>query len=378
MTEVVDERRISWPILVGLFFIAVFLGGGIGMIVFSSCMFLSQSRFAVDKDGKHGIARSGVSRLGGVAILFGVIFYLAIQDHFKSNFLFLTDYGQTSFLFEMAICSLLIASIGFFDDFKQIMPPLLKISLMFFLSVLGFWMFGEMQLSRSPIQMVNGYFAFPAFSLVCSSFVLIGFANAGNVVDGANGLLSLIACFFFGVAFYETSEMDYLLIFLAVAVFAVINLTWGQIILGDFGAYWISAMIVLCSFRLFNELNTSIWFFASILSYPCFEIVRITIYRIFSKKSPLVADNSHLHNSFYAYIKGKVPSANGANSITGTLLALLSCGVPTFAIFIGNQSTTSSEWFSLWAFQIGLFAVLTFLFGSYGFFGARSNLELDC
>ena len=98
------------------------------------------------------------------------------------------------------------------------------------------------------------------------------------------------------MVFYLRIFQDFLLIFLAVSVFVTLNMIWGQIILGDFGAYWLSGLIALVAFDLYSSTGASIWFFGSILSYPCFEIVRVILVRFLNKKSPLVADNMHTHN----------------------------------------------------------------------------------
>ena len=83
---------------------------------------------------------------------------------------------------------------------------------------------------------------------VLLSLVLIGFTNAGNIVDSANGLLSSITVGFFVIAYAITAEYFYL-ITLAVMSFAVINIMLNKIILGDLGAFGCSSMIALTSFQ---------------------------------------------------------------------------------------------------------------------------------
>ena len=55
--------------------------------------------------------------------------------------------------------------------------------------------------------------------------------------------------------------------------FWLINVLTGKILLGDFGAYALGALVVFEAFNLFDEHGVSLFFLASLLSHPCVELL---------------------------------------------------------------------------------------------------------
>ena len=69
--------------------------------------------------------------------------------------------------------------------------------------------------------------------------------------------------------------------------------------LGDLGAYALGALVVLVAFNLFDEQGVSPFFLASLLCYPCVELLRIMAVRQSPevdltqlKAKRLIADNT--------------------------------------------------------------------------------------
>ena len=76
--------------------------------------------------------------------------------------------------------------------------------------------------------------------------------------------------------------------------------------MGDSGSY---ALGLMCGYFLIKiyELNQEIspYFIILLLWYPCFENLFSIIRKFSFRKSPINADNNHLHQLVYFYLKKK-------------------------------------------------------------------------
>ena len=134
------------------------------------------------------------------------------------------------------------------------------------------------------------------------------------------------------------------------------NILTGRIILGDLGAYSLAAMSVFSAFNLFNQGLVSLFFLASIFSYPCLELLRVIADRLISGRSPFVADNDHLHNQLNFFFQRLIPGSTLSNSLTGLVLALFSA-LPACAIFSSGYATSFEINLSVFFGQITVFSV---------------------
>ncbi len=335
-----------------IFVVLMLFGGVFACIVLSMLIWLSNRSFGRDSEVKHGIAK--LSRLGGIGVTGSILIYYLLIG-FTAQFTIFQHYQEDTFAFlGFEWACLLLGLIGLADDMRLVVSPRNRLLVTFLLAVCVFLVFPDYMALRAlsffPQIMENKFWL-----LLMSSLVIVGFINAGNMVDGANGLFAIIALIFFSSAYYLSGHLMFVNLNLALSVFVFYNLWTGKIFLGDFGSYGLSAMIVLTSFYLYDEIIVSVWIFASLLSYPCIEILRVIVSRIKSGSSPMQADNSHIHNLMNAYFLGLGWSANLANSITGFTMALASSLLP-FVLLIGGVSTKNNEFWSL------LFLIQAFFF----------------
>ena len=318
--------------------LALVLGGLLGVAGLTSlCLMVwfSHQRFGVDRSAKHGISVKDTSRMGGVAIaLFLILVWLAtiflpsLADEIKPGM----AWGP-SFL----LLAGLLACIGFLDDLGIPLTPVIRLLASTLILTVGFifvpgWMpnqflgfFGDMSLG------------FEVGLVAASVFVCVGFINAGNMADGANGLFSGICLAFFVCVWFLTADNFYFSMSLGLLSFFLINVLTGRIIMGDFGAYGLSSLIVLVGFDLFDRGLLGLGFLASLLSYPCLEIVRIFVVRIGKGQSPFHADNQHSHNLLNEYFSNLVKSKTLANSLTGVSIAAFSVMPAVVILFQEGQ-----------------------------------------
>lgn len=167
------------------------------------------------------------------------------------------------------------------------------------------------QVSSLDIPVVDFLFVIPFIGPFFTVFAITGLANAYNIIDGFNGLASMVGI----ITLLSISYLGYLLgdatiIFLALVMasailgFFIWNYPQGFIFLGDGGAYLIGFWIASLSIWLcVRHHEVSPWFALLINGYPIMETL-FTIYRrkIHQGKSPGAPDGIHFHTLIYRRI----------------------------------------------------------------------------
>jgi len=284
---------------------------------------------------KHGISVKDTSRMGGVAIaLFLILVWLAtiifpaLAGDSKSGM----AWGP-SFL----LLAGLLACVGFLDDLGVPLTPVTRLLITTLILTVGFIFVPDWMPNQLLALIGDMSLEFKVGLVAASVFFCVGFINAGNMADGANGLFSGICLAFFGCVWFLTAENFYFTMSLGLLSFFLINVLTGRIIMGDFGAYGLSALIALVGFDLFDQDLVGLGFLATLLSYPCIEIIRIFFVRIRKGESPFRADNQHSHNLLNEYFSNLVKSKTLANSLTGVSIAVLSVMPAVVILFQEGQ-----------------------------------------
>ena len=167
------------------------------------------------------------------------------------------------------------------------------------------------QITRLDIPGIDSLFTLPGVAILFTVFAITGLSNAYNIIDGFNGLSSMVGIItLMGLAYVSFIVKDpslmYLSLVLAASIlgFFVWNYPRGLIFLGDGGAYligfWVATITVLLVAR---HSNISPWFALLINAYPILETL-FTIYRrkIHQGKSPGLPDGIHFHTLIYRRI----------------------------------------------------------------------------
>ncbi len=205
------------------------------------------------------------------------------------------------------ICFCLIALIGVGDDLFNI-----KYREKFFLQL-----FAGIVLLQSGyiIDSFHGVFGIEkipySLSVAVSLFVFIVIVNSLNLIDGIDGLASLLSLKFFFVvgAILSVSSKEMELVVPAVAGTLVGFLAYNfnpdkKVFLGDTGSLLLGSIM---AFFVFYTLNSSSFivtdqylsrplFVILLLIYPLADTLRAFVIRVYKKQSPFVADRIHLHH----------------------------------------------------------------------------------
>jgi UDP-N-acetylmuramyl pentapeptide phosphotransferase/UDP-N-acetylglucosamine-1-phosphate transferase len=227
------------------------------------------------------------------------------------------------------------------------------------LLVFGFFLWTTPNVVPSSIGMpgIDYLFSVPLIAWgLCTAFC-VGFINAFNMADGANGLIPGVATIAFGLLFLEYGRPTEGVLFFICLMFLIFNVVSGWFFLGDMGSYGLGAALVCYGLLGVAEGDFSAGFMACLLSYPCVDFV-VSIFRRARKGlSPLRADNGHLHNRLYTFYAQMFTSRTTPNSLTGLTLSGASSGVCLMVYALGWIPIQSNAWFGVFGLQFAVYLI---------------------
>lgn len=275
-----------------------------------------------------------VPRIGGLAIFIGLCFASSARTIQSPSDGFL--------LFTAIACSLPAFIIGLTEDIYKKLRILTRLFIVAISAIISIYLLG-LQINKFDIAIIDRIMLIPIISIAFTCFAITGLANAYNIIDGFNGLASMvgiIALLAIAYVAFRVGDITMVVIPLAligsIAGFFVWNYPKGLIFLGDGGAYLIGFWIAICSI-LITDRNSQIspWFALMVNAYPVFETL-FTIWRrkLHQGKSPGAPDGAHFHSLIYRRLlrwahastlnQNKSKSNISANAKTSPYLWLLS------------------------------------------------------
>jgi UDP-N-acetylmuramyl pentapeptide phosphotransferase/UDP-N-acetylglucosamine-1-phosphate transferase len=260
-------------------------------------------RFSADWDlsGPQKFHSKAVPRIGGISIAIGL---------FTAILLKLNNTPSPAIEITLLICAIPAFAIGVTEDLTKKISVWQRLLFTAIAAILLVYL-APVQITRLDIPYVDLIFTLPLAGTVLTVFAITGLANAYNIIDGFNGLASMVgiitlmAIAYVGFAFADLLIM-YLSLIMAASIlgFFIWNYPRGLIFLGDGGAYligfWIASLSILLTYR---HQEISPWFALLINGYPIMETL-FTIYRrrIHQGKSPGQPDGIHFHTLIYRRI----------------------------------------------------------------------------
>ncbi|ADR19054.1 glycosyltransferase family 4 protein [Calditerrivibrio nitroreducens] len=290
-------------------------------------------------DGPQKFHDRPTPRIGGVGVFIAfslAAFYAQVSEN--NNYLMLLISSLPVFLF------------GVLEDVLKKISPKVRL-LAAALSALLVYLLLNVYLTRIGIPYLDNIFEIKLIALCFTIFCIAGVANAINIIDGYNGLASVVSMIiFFAIAyvgFKVNDQFVYTVSFImigGIAGFFIWNYPFGKIFLGDGGAYFIGFTIAVLSVMLVkNHPQISPWFPFLVVIYPVFETI-FSFYRkkVLKGKSPFKPDGLHFHMLIYKRVVPFVFDINineklMRNSATSPFLWLIcSLGAIPAVIFWDN------------------------------------------
>ncbi len=254
-----------------------------------------------EPDGSRKLHKGNIS-LGGGLVLFtsmSILIYLIYPEYSFGI------YGDHHELRNVWIISLLVLLMGLWDDIKP-MRPVTRI----IIQVLASWaviVTTDLYLKDLGNLFDLGVIYLGNFGIPITIFMVVGVCNAFNMLDGMDGLVTLVllipSSFIAYISYMHGIEG---LVFLGPAclsVFLLFNLgLFGKkfkMFLGDSGAMWLgflTAWFLICLTQ--NETKyyfppmSAVWF----ILIPIIDAISTFITRAWNKRSMFDGDRSHLHH----------------------------------------------------------------------------------
>ena len=352
---ILSSRELSKLAVMALLSTAAFGLSGLIMILIMQLM--TMQSYATDSVDKHGISEVKASRLGGVAVAIGVLVsmgFLLINGYRGSNTL-----ASLWIFWPLWLGMFGCFFLGLLEDLRNnSLSPRDRLLSKSLILLIVFISSPDLVLSSIGLWGIDWLLGFSWMALLVTLFFSVGFINAVNTVDGANGLVSgifAITCFIF------SNEIDGLALksgLYGASLFLIFNVISGRLFLGDAGSYGIGSAMLLSGLVALNLGIVSLPFLAALYFYPCFDFSVSLLRRWHSGASLTAPDNDHLHNRINVFFRGIFRSKNMANSATGLSIALGSSGMVLFIYLAHYISLTSNLWLWVFGFQCALYGLI--------------------
>jgi UDP-N-acetylmuramyl pentapeptide phosphotransferase/UDP-N-acetylglucosamine-1-phosphate transferase len=254
--------------------------------------------------------------------------------------------------------------LGLIEDFRNgSLSPRARLAVKAIIwgGVLWYWPF--LVPSSIGVPFLDQVMAIPALAFLLCLIFCVGFINAVNMADGANGLVSGIVVMANIVFYIELGGVGFIAVVTVFSVFLLFNIMSGRLFLGDAGAYGAGACILITSLFCYANGYASLSFLAALLCYPCLDFLFSIMRRLYKGRSVAMPDNDHLHNRVYYQYSKVFVSKNMANSAAGLPLAGASSGIVLFGYVTGWLSIMSAQWSVVFAAQCVLYSLAYYFTG---------------
>jgi len=250
-------------------------------------------------DGRRKIHTKATPVAGGLAILAATIVTLLVA-WFASPLLHNRLEKDSYFLVGLMLASVLIAILGVVDDFGKLRG---RYKLLGQIAVVGLVML--MGVRVESIRLLDWPLQLGWLSIPFTAFFLLGAINSLNLLDGMDGLLSVIGIIItlgFGViaALNESWTAAYVAVILAGGILGFLryNFPPASIFLGDSGSMLIGLIIGVLAIQSSLKATAAVGLAAplAILTLPIMDTFAAIIRRKLTGRSIYATDRGHLHH----------------------------------------------------------------------------------
>lgn len=196
---------------------------------------------------------------------------------------------------------------GLVEDLTKKIGPDIRLWASFLSALIAIYFFDAV-VDHSGIPPVDALLAWYPLALVFTVVGIGGVAHAVNIIDGYNGLASMVTIMMLaalGIVSWVVDDLPLAALCTALAAgtlgFFRWNFPWGRIFAGDGGAYlWGVSIAIISVLLIKRNPSVSPWFPLAVAIYPVFETL-FSVYRRKFKHSAAAGlpDAKHLHQLVY-------------------------------------------------------------------------------
>ena len=223
---------------------------------------------------------------------------------------------------------LFIFIVGLFADFKLFNNP--KLRLLAQISILIFFVyFLDIKITSTRIEIIDILFKNNLINYTFTVFCLAILINGSNFVDGINTLLINYYIITLGIILFFLKDVNidqnFIINLFSLLIIILLFNVFGQIILGDSGAYILSLFVGLILIEISNVNNfISPYFIILLIWYPCFELLFSMTRRLMLNFYSYEPDTMHLHQMILRIISNnlKLKSNNLNHFLAASIINL--------------------------------------------------------
>jgi UDP-N-acetylmuramyl pentapeptide phosphotransferase/UDP-N-acetylglucosamine-1-phosphate transferase len=307
-----------------------------------------------DLSGPQKFHTHAVPRIGGI----GIFLALVISAWVAHSVLSLE---RGLLLLQICLCALPAFAIGLIEDLTKKMGVKTRLIATAASACMGIY-FLNVLITKIQIPGVDWVLSISVIAIIFTVIAVTGLANAYNIIDGFNGLASMVAIISLlaiGYVAFKANDpvlaSTCLIVIGAIGGFFIWNYPRGLIFLGDGGAYLIGYLIATLSILLvIRNQSVSPWFALLVNAYPIFETL-FTIWRrkVHQGKNPGLPDGAHFHSLIYRRVirwaevhESNETASYAKNAKTSPYLWLLS-SLAVFPAIVWWQTTWILQCFAL-------------------------------
>ncbi|MCE3263091.1 MAG: glycosyl transferase [Pseudoduganella sp.] len=252
-----------------------------------------------DFNGVQKVHVHHVARIGGLSIFMAVALSACISVWRVP--------AMTSWMLSLMMCAMFAFVGGIVEDYTGKVSAARRLLLTMFAALLGYFLL-DARIDRIDWLVSAWPLPYLWLTLPLTVLAVAGIANAINIIDGFNGLASVVTiCMLLSLGYVALQVNDMFVLVAALMVagatagFLIWNYPVGLIFLGDGGAYFIGFMLgELALLLVMRNPQVSTWYAVLLLIYPTFETLFSVYRRLFIRgKSPAMPDGIHLHSLIF-------------------------------------------------------------------------------
>ena len=255
-----------------------------------------------DHPDERSSHNSSIPTLAGVSFFLTLIMTVFFIQNFDSDKIGINLVAAVTLVFMLGLKDDLVMT----SPRKKLLIEILAILLLLFSSHL-------------QVLTLNGFLGIheipKAISFPAVILLLLSIINAYNLIDGVDGLASVIAIIifsFFALIFFDTTNYFYFLICLSfigmLGAYLIYNFSHtNKIFMGDTGSLIIGFCIGFCTLKYLklDVSNSSFFSFkpenglivlAGIIWIPLFDMLRVIGIRLLNGRNPFYPDRNHIHH----------------------------------------------------------------------------------
>jgi UDP-GlcNAc:undecaprenyl-phosphate GlcNAc-1-phosphate transferase len=362
--------------LLPMLIIAFIVWGFVGLFLIGLMQFVSMQGWATDSVHKHGIAEMQASRLGGaVCILAGFLVVITLKLNGADESGGSGPFGIRRFVVVAIMGSMVL---GLVEDIRNdSLSPRIRLGILAILFGFILWQWPALVPSSIGAPILDSLLSIPALAFVLCLVFCVGFLNAVNMADGANGLVPSILLAAYIIFYQEYGGVGLLSAVTILSAFWIFNVVSGRLFLGDAGAYAFGASLLVSSLTSYANGIMSLSFLAALLCYPCLDFLFSILRRLVNGRPIMKPDNDHLHNRIHFQYRKFIKSKNIANSAAGLTVAGASSGVVLWGYLAAWWPINSGQWIVIFAAQSVAYGLAYYLTSSSSLAIGAANQSSD-